>query len=178
MQIPGMGGAGQAAQLQQWRERMYQRADQDQSGGLSLAEFSQMAARRQGTPPANSAASPAEPTRGGGTTQAASAVQDMFTRIDRDGDGSLSRAELEAGRPNPGTAARLDSATLSALISTQGQENGRSARDVARPAQREQHRDSRAAGQPDAALLRQLAAYQARQATNTAALPGGAALTA
>lgn len=94
MEISGSGGGVAAALMQQMREARFAKADKDGSGGLSLEEFR--------------AGAPAESSRG----QAASAggangpnLEQIYATLDGDGDGSLTAAEMEAGRrkgPPPG----------------------------------------------------------------------------
>jgi Ca2+-binding EF-hand superfamily protein len=174
-------GAGQAAQVQQWRARQFARADQDKSGGLSLDEFTQMAARRRAGPAANSAGNPADSTQATTGTQANTAIQDGFKRLDSNNDGSLSQAELEAARPDPSPSHRPDafnSESFQALLASQGGDQGQMNPPVSQ-AGRGRHRHPHHGGQadqggtrPDAAdagrtsdsaTLRRMAAYQAQQ---------------
>jgi len=120
-------GAGQAAQVQQWRARQFARADQDKSGGLSLDEFTQMAAGRRAGPAANSAGNPADSTQATAGTQANAAIQDGFKRIDSNNDGSLSQAELAAARPGLSPSQRPDTfsgESFRALLASQGGDQG------------------------------------------------------
>jgi Ca2+-binding EF-hand superfamily protein len=179
-------GAGQAAQVQQWRARQFARADQDKSGGLSLDEFTQMAARRRGGPAANSAGNPADSTQATTGTQANAAIQDGFKRLDSNNDGSLSQAELEAARPDPSPSHRPDafnSESFQALLATQGGDQGQANQQVSQ-AGRGRHHHHHHGGQADQggtrpdtadadrtsdpATLRRLAAYQAQQPISAA----------
>lgn len=167
MQISGAGGAGQAAQIQQWRDRLFARADQDRSGGLSLDEFSAMASRRRES---RTAESPA----GIAGAPAASSLQDAFRRLDSNGDGSLTRAEMAAARPGAQPSGGLSAQSLNALLNSQGQENRSQGRPSHSP-EDASRRDGGGPAQGDLALRRQIAAYQARQPVLTA---GGATLSA
>ncbi|WP_161993629.1 EF-hand domain-containing protein [Muricoccus nepalensis] len=96
------------------RERTFSRADQDNSGGLSLDEFRSMAPGKNGRVPAEPAG------QATGTDRAAA----IFAKLDANGDGSVTPAELEAGRPRghrhggaPGGA--FASGAMSALLSGQ-----------------------------------------------------------
>jgi len=177
-------GAGQAAQVQQWRARQFVRADQDKSGGLSLDEFTQMAAGRRAGPAANSAGNPADSTQATAGTQANAAIQDGFKRIDSNNDGSLSQAELAAARPGLSPSQRPDTfsgESFRALLASQGGDQGQ-ANQQASQAGRARHRHhsgqadqggmrpnaSDAGGNSDPATLRRLAAYQAQQAFSMA----------
>lgn len=167
MQISGAGGAGQAAQIQQWRDRLFARADQDRSGGLSLEEFSAMASRRRESQGAESPA-------GIAGTPATSSLQGSFRRLDSNGDGSLSKAEMDAARPGAQPSGGLSAQSLAALLNSQGQENRAQGRHRHSPDDASQ-RDGGGQTQGDLALRRQIAAYQARQPVLTA---GGATLSA
>jgi Ca2+-binding EF-hand superfamily protein len=185
-------GAGQAAQVQQWRARQFARADQDKSGGLSLDEFTQMAARRRAGPAANSAGNPADSTQATAGTQANTAIQDGFKRLDSNNDGSLSQAELAAAWPDPSPSHRPDAfntESFQALLASQSGDQGQ----VNQPSQgsgqagRSQRRHHHHGGEADQGgtrpgaadsgkssdpvTLRLLAAYQAQQTTVTAAAP-------
>jgi len=169
MQITGAAGAAQANQIQQWRDRMFQRADADRSGGLSMAEFAQAAARRQERSPASPAATQAGMTQASGGTPANSAIPGAFRRLDSDGDGSLSRAELAAGAAAlaaPSQGLRFSSATFTALLNTQGQIGSERAgfdRSQAAPNRQRPRENDQGNAPLDTALMRQLAAYRARQ---------------
>ncbi len=173
MQISGGAGAAQAAQIQQWRDRMFSRADSDQSGGLSLEEYSQVAARRQNTQSANSAGTPASSSQSlsspvGGPP--GSAVRDACARLDSNGDGNISQAELAAARPSE-PRGQFQSDTFSALLSSQGQSRPRHSHSHRGEGQGDPSLD-----RPDPATQRRLAAYTAQQAT--AQTGGGTTLTA
>lgn len=161
MQVSGSGGAAQAAQTQQWRDRMFQRADSDRSGRLSLAEFGQLATRGRA---ANPAASPADPARAAAGNQPGSAIAETFNRLDSDGDGSLSRTELEV-RLSVSPSQRgggFDAATFAALLGTQGRDTTPGQGRIAVGRHQRDH-DADRGGLTEASRLAQLAAYQARQ---------------
>ena len=186
MSISVSTGAGQAAQVQQWRARQFARADQDKSGGLSLDEFTQMAARRRGEPAANSAGNSADLTQATTGTQANTAIQDSFKRLDSNNDGSLSQTEIDAARHNDTPSHRPDafnSGTFQVLLATQGGDQGQPNQQAqgASRGQRRHHQHGNNAdqggtrpgsadvGKPsDPATLRLLATYQAQQASVTA----------
>lgn len=70
------------------REQMMAKADTDSSGGLSIEEFTEVAANRP---------------MGGAESAEGKSVEDIFAEIDADGDGELTSAEMEehmeANRP-------------------------------------------------------------------------------
>lgn len=108
------GGANALAAMQQMRERMFSRADADDSGGLSLAELQAL-----GPPPP---AGPARPAAGPAGGSASGPVQSVFDSLDTDQDGTVSQAEIDAARPPAPEAGGLDAlqhATMSALLHAQ-----------------------------------------------------------
>ena len=131
MSISSIGGSNAASMMQQMRERMFTQADSDQSGGLTLNEFK--AAAQQGGPPPGGpppgGPPPGGPPPGGAAgsaqgaanaagTEAASALDSVFSALDTDGDGTVSQAELSAGDSQRGQGA-ISSDGMSALLSAQ-----------------------------------------------------------
>ena len=100
-------------QLQQQRQALFQNADTDSSGGLSLEEFKAVG-------PTDSNGNVIVPPEG------APSVEDIYASLDADGDGSLTQAEIEAGPPQgaakPGSQSLLSSDTLGGLLSQLGDE--------------------------------------------------------
>lgn len=84
-------------QAQQAQKQQFQKADTDQSGGLSLSEFT--------------ASAPA------GSTDT-SALETMFTSFDGDSDGNLSESEIETGlaAQKPPSQSLLSSDTMMQLL--------------------------------------------------------------
>ncbi|MFC0388097.1 EF-hand domain-containing protein [Muricoccus vinaceus] len=109
MQVSSATGAQAQDMARQMRERNFSRADRDGDGGLSLNEFAALGPTT-GAPTAD----PAE-VKAVATLSAA-----VFDRVDANGDGTVTEAELEATSPGgPLQAAALASATMSALLSGQ-----------------------------------------------------------
>lgn len=73
-------------QMQQARQDMFKKADADDSGGLTLEEFSAAG-------PTDADGNKIDPPAG------AASVEEMFASLDTDGDGILSQSEMEAGKP-------------------------------------------------------------------------------
>lgn len=71
-------------QMQQARLAMFQKADTDESGGLSLEEF-------KAAGPKDEQGNAIAPPSG------APSVEDIFASLDSDGDGSLTQSEMDAG---------------------------------------------------------------------------------
>lgn len=116
MQVSSAGGTQAAEYMRQMREKMFSRADGDGSGGLSLDEFSAIGQGRNGTGAAESAGSAA-------SAAATDRAKEAFSRLDTDGDGSLTQAEMEAGRPPPPNGGMAPD-TMSALLSSQESATG------------------------------------------------------
>ncbi|NWH09685.1 MAG: EF-hand domain-containing protein [Alphaproteobacteria bacterium] len=75
------GGMPSLADMQAMRSRMFETADADGSGGLTLDE---MKAAGQNAPTGNS------------RPAGAPSIEDMFTKMDTDGDGTVTQSEHEA----------------------------------------------------------------------------------
>ncbi|MBL6455559.1 EF-hand domain-containing protein [Belnapia sp. T6] len=86
MQVSTSGSAGNAALVQQMRERLFSRADKDGDGSLSLDEFKALA----------------RPAHAGATAESAGAraADAAFKALDSDADGRLSQAEMAKARPH------------------------------------------------------------------------------
>ncbi|SDD91103.1 EF-hand domain-containing protein [Belnapia rosea] len=110
MQVSASGSAGNAAMIQQMRERMFSRADKDGDGSLTLDEFQPLA----------------RPAASAGT----GAMDATFKALDADGDGRLSSAEMAQARPHRhgggrmGTGADGMATLLGVQESSQGQSPG------------------------------------------------------
>lgn len=94
-------------QLQQTRQNQFQKADTDGNGGLSLEEFKVAG-------PKDAQGNAIAPPSGAGS------VEDLFTSIDSDGDGSLTQGELDAGfgqKAGGGKQSLLSSDMFSQLLS-------------------------------------------------------------
>lgn len=109
MQVSSASSAQALEMASRMRERMFSRADQDSSGGLSLDEFRAMRPGNSGTQAADSA---------GGTT-ATDRSAEIFSRLDTDGDGTVSAEELEAGRPARPAGGAFSAGSMAALLSGQ-----------------------------------------------------------
>lgn len=109
MQVSSANGAQALEMANRMRQRMFSRADQDSSGGLSLDEFRAMRPGNSGTQAADSA---------GGTT-ATNRSAEIFSRLDTDGDGTVSAEELEAGRPARPAGGAFSAGSMAALLSGQ-----------------------------------------------------------
>ncbi|MBR0679371.1 hypothetical protein GXW74_02640 [Roseomonas eburnea] len=114
------------------RERMFARADSDGSGGLSVDEFKAMGPPPGGPPPGGpppggaGAASSTEGSANAAATSESDAVQSLFNSLDTDGDGTVSQAELEAGRSQreAGAQGPLGHEALATLLAAQEQGSG------------------------------------------------------
>ena len=84
----GMDLMAMREEMAAMREQMMAKADTDSSGGLSIEEFTEVAANRP---------------MGGAESAEGKSVEDIFAEIDADGDGELTSAEMEehmeANRP-------------------------------------------------------------------------------
>lgn len=109
MQVSSASGAQALEMANRMRQRMFSRADQDSSGGLSLDEFRAMRPGNSGTQAADSA----------GGTAAADRSAEIFSRLDTDGDGTVSAEELEAGRPARPAGGAFSAGSMAALLSGQ-----------------------------------------------------------
>ncbi|PZW42138.1 EF hand domain-containing protein [Humitalea rosea] len=104
--IASAGGAGMdMAQIREIRAQLFKKADADQSGGLTLSEFTALGQSLPGGPAATAG------------TSATDAAQAMFSRRDTDGDGSLTEAEMDVRRPPEGGGLGPD--VLAALFGQQ-----------------------------------------------------------
>jgi hypothetical protein len=74
------GGMPSMQELQQMQQRMFKKADADGSGGLDKTEFANMIADGPG-----------------GKAPGGTDASDAFTKIDANGDGQLTTAELDKG---------------------------------------------------------------------------------
>lgn len=83
------------AQIREIRAQLFKKADADQSGGLDISEFTALGQSLPGGPAATAGAS------------ATDAAQAMFSRLDTDGDGALTKAAMAARRPPDMLAAML-----------------------------------------------------------------------
>lgn len=171
MEISGSGGAGNAALLQQWRERLFARADEDADGRLSPEEVRPARpARTAGggeAAPARPAGDPASPAAGEVAQSvpgqlARATVEQVFGLLDTDGDGGITETELDqgpAGRPPgprpegppPGATGSLSDRMLGVLFGAQ--ETGSTGT------------ETEVAAQLSAMLERALKAYQPDQAS-------------
>lgn len=117
MQVSSAAGAQAQDMARQMRERSFSRADRDGDRGLSLVEFAAVG------PAAGTGAG--DPAKVKATASLSAAV---FNRVDANGDGIVTPAELEAGLPDlPPPPPPLSPATMSALLS--GQEASGSSRE-------------------------------------------------
>ena len=160
MQISGGCGA-QGPAAAHMRERLFNRADSDRSGAVSLDEFTQLARR--------GAANRAGGTAGSAALPADPALRDAFNSIDSDGNGQISAAEMAAAKPPVPPSGGFDSGAFNALLNSQSNEGT-----IRQHRRRGEHgTDTHKIQADDAALQRQLAAYQSRQAVTS-----GASITA
>jgi hypothetical protein len=79
--ISGMGSMPNAQMMAQMQSKMFAKADGDGSGGLDVKEFSQMV---KSSPMGSASGSDAK-------------LSETFGKLDANGDGSLSKAELDSG---------------------------------------------------------------------------------
>ena len=108
MQVSSATGAQAPDMARQMRERSFSRADRDGDGGLSLVEFAAVG-------PTAAGAGAADPAKVKETASLSAAV---FNRVDANGDGIVTPAELEAGTPDL-PPPPISPATMSALLSGQ-----------------------------------------------------------
>jgi len=99
MQISAQGGM---VAMQQMHQRLFQQADTDQDGALTLDEFKSIGK--------NMPAGDAKPA-------GAPSPEDMFAKMDKDGDGKLSTAEMEPPKP------RFEASSMYALLEAQSEAN-------------------------------------------------------
>lgn len=97
MQIAASGGM---AMMQQMHQRMFQQADADEDGTLSLDEFKSIGQNM-----------PADKAKPAG----APSVEEMFSKMDKDGDGKLTMEEMEPPKP------QFDTQNMSILLNIQEQ---------------------------------------------------------
>ena len=94
------------------REQMMAKADTDSSGGLSIEEFTEVAANRP---------------MGGAESAEGKSVEDIFAEIDADGDGELTSAEMEehmeANRPQMSAQTGSALTMLQESLNTSSTEN-------------------------------------------------------
>ncbi|MBR0647931.1 EF-hand domain-containing protein [Plastoroseomonas hellenica] len=110
MQVSPANSAQALEMANRMRERMFARADQDGSGGLSLDEF------RAGGP---GKSRPGAAGSAGGTAATGRPAQ-VFNALDTDGDGTVSAAELEAGRAaRSAQGGAFSAGSMAALLSGQ-----------------------------------------------------------
>jgi Ca2+-binding EF-hand superfamily protein len=100
MQISAYAGQQAMQPMQQMHQRMFEQADADADGALTVDEFKSIgqnmpagAAKRAGAPSAD----------------------EMFAKLDRDGDGKLSTAEMQPPPP----PSRIDASGMSTLLEAQ-----------------------------------------------------------
>jgi hypothetical protein len=97
-----IGSIGAMPDFSQLRQALFQRADADGSGGVSLEEFEQLGKNDQA---------------GRVARQNAPSAADMFAKLDGDGDGSVTQSEFDAAAPPP--LQTLGGETLQGLIGMQ-----------------------------------------------------------
>jgi hypothetical protein len=104
MNVSGMGSMGgmSPAQMQQMQQKMFAKADADQSGGISLQEFSNTGQ--------------AEKSDASGRANGMDASK-MFSKLDADGDGQLTQTEMKPPQDGRG---KLSPEMISAMLGMQG----------------------------------------------------------
>jgi hypothetical protein len=98
MQISGSGNSTMMQQLQAMRTQMFQKADGDKSGGLSVDEFKVAGQNVPG---------------GAQGTKGAPKAEEAFAKLDTNRDGNLTSDEMQAMKPP------FDPASMSALLGAQ-----------------------------------------------------------
>ncbi len=99
------GGMPSLAQMQQMHQRLFGEADTDASGALSLDEFKSLGKNA--------------PMQGIGGQNMPSA-DEMFAKLDADGDGALTAAEMEPPQPPQGA---FSDDMMSALLGMQEEDS-------------------------------------------------------
>jgi Ca2+-binding EF-hand superfamily protein len=96
--------------------------DTDGSGGLSQAELQSMLDKgpggAQGSAGTSSSAGSTSTTSG--TSSTSSSLSELFSKLDTDGDGSISQSELDTGMKPPGHGAQSQNAYAGMGMDTQG----------------------------------------------------------
>jgi EF hand len=103
MQIQGMMGGMDMNAMREKRAAMFAKADGDKSGGLSLEEFTK--------------AAQSVSTSKTGKTSGSPEIGKMFAKMDADGDGNVTAAEMEKMKP---PQQMMGGDTMNALLSAQG----------------------------------------------------------
>lgn len=101
------------ARFQQSPSERFAADDTDKSGGLSLKEFT-AAHEARGAGPANSAGAPS--------------AEEIFSKLDSDGDGEVTLSEMEANKPKR-PPAEFSPETFSSLLSAQEESGSNSLSD-------------------------------------------------
>jgi len=107
MMIGSSGTGVDTAQIREIRAQLFKKADADQSGGLSLTEFTAVGQKV-----------PAGPAESAGTS-ASDAAKAVFDQLDTNGDGTVSEAEMAAARPSRDRGASDGGSGLSADVLAQ-----------------------------------------------------------
>jgi hypothetical protein len=104
MNVSGMSSMGgmSPAQMQQMQQKMFAKADADQSGGISLQEFTNT----------DQAAKSDASGRANGMD-----ASKMFSKLDADGDGQLTQTEMKPPQDGRG---KLSPEMMSAMLGMQG----------------------------------------------------------